>query len=461
MFSARVVFLGLMKFLVTFVYTVLFVNKDTIIATSPELGPAAIPVLKGAVMMAVAFMISGYYGKLTAKYSLNQVMKAFLLVFSVFFLLYGWVLYPQRQHLDLNFAREIGVRLLGEERSYVYGVVVHWYHSLFFVAADLWGQFMIVTLFWGVANSFSRLEDAKKTYAFYTAAGNLATLFSGMAVGVISTALSDFQTQTQALMAVAVILSVAMYFCLLQLDKEMESIDPGQKPNHKKSGSFFDSFKIVLNSKHLLAIFFVVAGFGFTMNMVEFFWKDALRSLYPNPSDYRAILGEVVSIVGFVSTLMALFMAAPMLRFLSWRTNALIPPVAIGLVACGFLGGYLVYYAEHSWFLWKPSMAVVVILGSVHNICGKVLKYTIFDPTKEMALIPIPYDEKVRGKAAVDVLSSRLAKSGSSWVLLAALELSGHVISSASFLLAPLLFLTFLAWIYGVFVLDKRIGESV
>ena len=462
MFSARVLCLGLMKFLSTFVYTAVFVNKDTLIVTTPGLGPAAIPVLKGAVMLAVAFIISGYYGKLTAKYALHQTMKGFLIFFACFFLVYGWLLFPYQDSLQLDFVKRYFAPLLGEERSYLYGVVVHWYHTLFFIVAELWGQFMIVTLFWGVANSISGLEDAKKHYAFYTAAGNFATFISGLMVGYVTRSIGDFQQETQVLMGISILLSLAMYVCLLRLDREMETVAASQKPSKKNVGGFFEAFGIVMRSKHLLAVFFVVAGFSFTMNMVELFWKDALRTLYPDPSMYRAVLGDVIGQIGLMSFLMALFVSVPMLRFFSWRTNALTPPILIGAVAMTFMLAYLGYYSDmQSWTTWQPTMMLLVSLGSIHNISAKVLKYTIFDPTKEMALIPIPYDEKVRGKAAVDVLSSRMAKSGSYWVQLIALEISGHVLSGAGFLIAPILAVTFFAWIYGVVVLDRRIREAV
>lgn len=55
---------------------------------------------------------------------------------------------------------------------------------------------------------------------------------------------------------------------------------------------------------------------------------------------------------------------------------------------------------------------LAVLVGAAQNIFSKSSKYSLFDPCKETAYIPLDDEVRTKGKAAIDVICNPLGKSG-------------------------------------------------
>ena len=98
-----------------------------------------------------------------------------------------------------------------------------------------------------------------------------------------------------------------------------------------------------------------------------------------------------------------------------------------------------------------------IIIGATQNVLSKSSKYTLFDSTKEMAYVPLGGELKTKGKAAADMVGTKLGKS------------AGSLLTSVIFMIfpaatyssiSPFLMIVFtsvsLIWIWAVIELNKE-----
>jgi AAA family ATP:ADP antiporter len=126
-------------------------------------------------------------------------------------------------------------------------------------------------------------------------------------------------------------------------------------------------------------------------------WKSKIKAQFPNPNDYSAFMGEFSTATGIVTFVMMLLSRVIFKKF-GWGTAALITPIMLLATGIGFFG--LVLFSDAA----KPVLAswgltplyAAVLVGAAQNIFSKSSKYSLFDPCKEMAYIPL--DDEVKTK---------------------------------------------------------------
>jgi AAA family ATP:ADP antiporter len=232
---------------------------------------------------------------------------------------------------------------------------------------------------------------------------------------------------------------------------------PKQKvKKDKPKMSLLESFKYLSRSKYVGLLAVLVVCYGAAINMVEISWKNQLKMLYQNGNDYSAFMGGFSTLTGAVTVIMMLFVSSNVIRRFGWTVGALITPIVLFITGVGFFS-FIIFKDSLTGLvamLGTSPLMLAVLFGQAQNIMSKSTKYSLFDPTKEMAYIPLDQEAKVKGKAAIDVVGARLGKSGGALVNQGLIILLGSV-SAITPYVAVILSLVMIAWIGAARSLGK------
>ena len=171
----------------------------------------------------------------------------------------------------------------------------------------------------------------------------------------------------------------------------------------------------------------MVISYSMCMNLVEVPWEAMMNQVYPTKVEYLDAAVNIQLYTATTALFVTLYIAAPVFRNSSWLFGALLSPIIIGGMSITFLTlaifkGSLIYVLPRT----VTPIVFLAFFGTIHNIIGKTMKYSFFDPSKEMAYIPLDQTTRNKSKAAIDLLGSRFGKTGSSWIQTALIQVNTY-----------------------------------
>lgn len=461
----------LMFFCISFNYTILRDTKDTLIVTAPGSGAEAIPFIKVWLVVPCAILFMLIYAKLSNVLSKQALFYTIVSPFLIFFALFAFALYPLRDVLHPNTFADSLQSVLPQGLMGLVAILRNWTYALFYVGAELWGSVMLSLMFWGFANDITKVGEAKRFYTLFGIGANLALLVSGPAIIFVSDirrkvpdGIDAWGISLNLLMSMVVISGIVVMLSYRWINKHVLTdarfYDPAEQQKKKKEKpkmSIKESFVYLLKSPYIGCLALLVIAYGVAINIVEVTWKSQLKLQYPNSNDYSTFMGYFSTFTGAVTVLMMLFVGGNVIRRFGWGKAAQVTPVVLLITGIAFFAMILFRdnLAGFIAMIGTTPLMLGVVFGTVQNIMSKSCKYSLFDPTKEMAYIPLDQEQKVKGKAAIDVVGARLGKSGGSFIQQGLLVAFGSMAAITPYL-AVVLVSIILVWIFAAKALSKR-----
>ncbi|KAK1358240.1 ADP,ATP carrier protein [Heracleum sosnowskyi] len=416
----KIVPLGLMFFCILFNYTILRDTKDVLVVTAKGSSAEIIPFLKTWVNlpMAIGFML--LYTKLSNVLSKQALFYTVMLPFIAFFGAFGFVLYPLNGYFHPTVLADKLLASLGPRFLGPLAILRIWSFCLFYVMAELWGSVVVSVLFWGFANQITTVDEAKKFYPLFGLGANVALIFSGRTVKYFSNlrmnlgpGVDGWALSLKGMMSIVVVMGLAICALYWWVNTYVPLPTRSKKKKEKPKMGTMESLKFLVSSPYIRDLATLVVAYGISINLVEVTWKSKLKAQFPSPNEYSSFMGDFSTATG-IATFTMMLLSQWIFNKYGWGMAAKITPTVLLLTGVGFfsllLFGDPLTPALMSFGI-TPLLAAVYV-GAMQNIFSKSAKYSLFDPCKEMAYIPLDEDTKVKGKAAIDVVCNPLGKSG-------------------------------------------------
>lgn len=108
-------------------------------------------------------------------------------------------------------------------------------------------------------------------------------------------------------------------------------------------------------------------------------------------------------------------------------------------------------------FAFTDPIMLAIVIGAIQNVLSKSSKYTLFDSTKEMSYVPLDEQLKTRGKAAADMIGTKLGKSTSALLQsMIFVIFPAATYSSISVYLMCIFTVVCIIWVWAVLQLNKE-----
>lgn len=471
-------------FLVSLNYHFLRITKDSLIITASDAGAEAIPFLKVWAMLPAAIVFVFLFTRLSNKFNRESIFYIMTAIFIGFFLLFALYFYPCRDSMYLNSIADFLQSVLPQGFRGFIAMIRYWMFSLFYVMAESWSNIMLSLMLWGLANDVTNVKEAKRFYALFGIGINSSGILAGILSVYLTSGMQGGSTNAifplsrffgcktawdESFMIFMVIVIVIGAIIFLLHRYLYRCIFPQQRLQTTKDTtdskmSITDSLKCILKDKYLIHIALILLSYHIVINFAEVLWKSQMKELHPDPSTYTTYFSNVIIFVGIISTIASFIISGNVIRRLGWKTAAYITPIIFIVTTICFF--YFLFVKQYfpsmssaiTMMFGMTPLALTVFFGSLQDCLGRSAKYTVYDCTQQMAFIPLAAESRIKGKAAIDGIGSRLGKSTSSLIMQFLLITCATSIGSSPYILM-IMAIIMVVWMTSVKFLGKRFEE--
>jgi len=302
---------------------------------------------------------------------------------------------------------------------------------------ELWPIIIFCLLFWQLANKITSAEEAKRFYPLFSLFGHMNLLFSGQIIvyfaqdshilsGIFA---NNFQSETTIKSLTSVVLISGLMIILIHkfIEKQMHANSEFFLTKNSKETlelTIPESIKMILSSRYLAMICVICMSYHVCINLIEGVWFSKAKQIYSTTESFMEYQGKTLFYTGLF-TIIACFCGGFIVKTFGWFFGAVATPAM--LLLNGGMFFVAVMLQDYLSTIYNPVsvLSFIVLMGALQNVIGRGTKYSLYDSTKEMLYIPLSNEMKAKGKAAADIIGTKVGKS------------IGAIIQSVAFIIMP------------------------
>ncbi len=460
--------MSFLMFCILFNQSILRILKDSIVISDISVEVTNFAKIYGVVPATMIFIF--IYSQMVNKYSFSKIFSILTITFLCYFLLFSFVLYPYFEYFHFDKTIINSLMLQYPNLQWYIAMSGYWSMILFYILSELWPNIFYVVLFWQLANSITTTDEAKRFYTLFALFGNSALIFVGYIMKDLSSGNYLFNifhlTESKHIFVqnsslLLVISGFISMFLVQKICTNSEKYQANDFSKNKAKSGFLESMRYIMSSRYLWLILICSASFNLSLTLVESVWKDKIKKLYPTVNEYANYNSQYILWTGIAILLMTII-GNNIMRRNNWIVGAVISPILIMVSGIGFF--VIIIFESHipiDLFAMSP-LVLAVFIGAIQNVISKGTKYSIWDTSREMLFIPLDPELKNKGKAAVDMISSKIGKSfGSITQSLLFMIYPSATYTSISGFLGFVFVVVCLLWIFSIQSINKEYSQLI
>lgn len=381
---------------------VLLIIKPTVNALFlSKLGVEQLP-FAFLVVAFTAIVSSFFYSRAVSKYALNKVIET-TLISSILILIGLGTL------LTLNIVNIF---------------ILYFFYTWVAIYAVL-----SASQFWVLANLVYNVREAKRLFGFIGSGAIMGGIIGGYLTSILAPYIGN-----ENLVFIAAFL---LLFCIPLLRKVWAARvkNLGDFKEKKRTASNTERpLRLILKSKHLTYIAFIVAVSVLVAKLVDYLFSDFAAASFEDADELTAFFAFWFSTFNLLSLVIQLFFTHRIVGIWGVGFSLLLLPI-------GIFGGSI-------FFLLLPELSAVVVIKAMDGI----LKQSVHKSASELLALPLPFELKNKTKSFIDVVVDSIATGIAGCLLIFVIR----GLDLSSFYIGVLILALVALWLFFIFKVRKE-----